>query len=341
VDALTFLADSKKSGLKLDLGATVAVIGGGDVAMDCARAARRNAGVKKVTIVYRRTREFMPAQAEELKSALEDGVEFDELLAPVSFKDGKLTCEKQRLGDRDASGRRGIVGTGENVIVSADTVISATGAKVDASLFKANGLALTSKGTPVVNEHGESSVAGVYVAGDCKKGAATVVRAIADAAAVAADILEKLGLKPDVFVNEECCIDESDLYFKKGVLVPAKNDASDAYRCLRCDTVCEICVDVCPNRANTVVVEESGAHQVVHVDRMCNECGNCATFCPQGGKPYREKFTVFACDEDFEHSENPGFITIGGKMKLRGSDSHCKDFADFVAANHPELGGKA
>jgi putative selenate reductase len=79
------------------------------------------------------------------------------------------------------------------------------------------------------------------------------------------------------------------LYAKKGVVVPANADpAVDAYRCLHCDDLCESCVDVCPNRANTVVVASDGTRKVVHVDAMCNECGNCATFCPRGGKPYED-----------------------------------------------------
>ncbi|MCL2271128.1 MAG: putative selenate reductase subunit YgfK, partial [Treponema sp.] len=79
IGALRFLEDSKKTGCGLDLGKRVAVIGGGDVAMDCARAAIRNRGVEQAVIVYRRTREFMPAQHEEQVQALADGVIFREL----------------------------------------------------------------------------------------------------------------------------------------------------------------------------------------------------------------------------------------------------------------------
>jgi putative selenate reductase len=91
IDALRFLEDSKKSKCTLSLGKRVAVIGGGDVAMDCARAAKRNKGVESVTVVYRRTREFMPSQYEEQEMAIADGVEFKELLAPESWTNGILT----------------------------------------------------------------------------------------------------------------------------------------------------------------------------------------------------------------------------------------------------------
>jgi putative selenate reductase len=117
-----------------------------------------------------------------------------------------------------------------------------------------------------------------------------------------------------------------DLYYKKGVIAEAKKDPSDAYRCLSCNKLCEICIDVCPNRANVAIeVPGSGdfrlSHQVVHIDRMCNECGNCAVFCPHAGKPFKEKFTVFSCEEDFADSENPGVLKTGNdSYKLRLED---------------------
>ena len=74
------------------------VIGGGNTAMDAARAAKRLPGVETVSLVYRRTRRYMPADQEELELALADGVEFRELLAPVGARDGVLTCRVMELG---------------------------------------------------------------------------------------------------------------------------------------------------------------------------------------------------------------------------------------------------
>jgi putative selenate reductase len=348
IDALRFLEDSKKSGLTLDLGKRVAVIGGGDVAMDCARAAKRNAGVEQVTIVYRRTVEFMPAQWEERELALADGVEIVELLGPETYINGVLTCEVMRLGDYDDSGRRSIAGTGKKTTLSFDTLIGAVGARVDTDPFIRNGIALNEKGYPRVNGANESSVENVYIAGDCKQGAATVVKAIADGKTAAADILGKLGLPAD-FSNPKGLINPSglaspsvpntgvnveDLYFKKGVIAASRKDHSDGYRCLSCNAVCELCVDVCPNRANVLVAAENGAHQVIHIDRMCNECGNCAVFCPHAGKPYREKFTVFSGEEDFLDSENPGFL-------LTGADSFKARLEDRSLAEYPARGSGA
>jgi len=119
--------------------------------------------------------------------------------------------------------------------------------------------------------------------------------------------------------------DISDLYYKKGVISELKPDNTDAYRCLSCNSLCEVCVDVCPNRANVMVElgpnSSLGRHQVLHIDRMCNECGNCAIFCPHVGKPYKDKLTVFCCEEDFVESENAGFLKTGAdKFKIRLED---------------------
>lgn len=119
-----------KNGGELKLGRNVAVVGGGNTAMDAARAAKRAEGVEKVTLVYRRNRRYMPADLEELELAIEDGVEFMELVSPVKQANGKLVCNKMKLGDKDASGRRVPVETGETVEVDADTVIAAVGEKV-------------------------------------------------------------------------------------------------------------------------------------------------------------------------------------------------------------------
>ena len=107
MNALEFLAQFKATDGNLDLGENVVVIGGGNTAMDTARAAKRNKGVKKVSLVYRRTKRYMPADAEELEMAIEDGVEFAELLSPVKLANGVLYCKKMVLGDYDASGRPG------------------------------------------------------------------------------------------------------------------------------------------------------------------------------------------------------------------------------------------
>lgn len=128
-NALEFLAEFKQTDGNVSLGKYVVVIGGGNTAMDTARAAKRNAGVEHVYLIYRRTRRYMPADEEELVMALEDGVEFKELLSPVKLENGQLLCKVMQLSDYDVSGRRGVTETGETVWVPADTVIAAVGEK--------------------------------------------------------------------------------------------------------------------------------------------------------------------------------------------------------------------
>ena len=101
--------------------------------MDAARAAKRVAGVENVYVVYRRTKKYMPADAEELQMAIEDGVEFKELLSPVKISNGVLKCEVMKLGEPDESGRRRPVPSGDMVDIKADIVISAVGEKIDTS----------------------------------------------------------------------------------------------------------------------------------------------------------------------------------------------------------------
>ncbi|NQU63030.1 MAG: putative selenate reductase subunit YgfK [SAR324 cluster bacterium] len=313
LDALDFLLESKEKALNIDLGKRVAILGAGDVAMDCARAARRAPGVESSTIVYRRTRAFMPAEFEEIELTLNDDVKLLELLSPLSYDGNMLECEVMALGERDASNRRGVVPTGKTEKLQFDTVIAAVGARVDTALFEKNGIELNADGAIAVNTANETSIANVYVAGDSKAGAATVVSAVGDAKKIAIDILSKCELEHD-FIKVEYPLDKNELAGKKGKLIDPGYDPQDGLRCLACDQICEICVDVCPNRANVVI----GQNKIVHIDVMCNECGNCGVFCPHTGNPYRDKITVFWTAEDFFDSENRGFFPMGdNRFKIR------------------------
>lgn len=303
INALTFLHDFKKSDGKVEIGKNVAVIGGGNTAMDTARAAIRTQGVEKVYLVYRRNVRYMPADEEELKEALADGVTFCELMSPVSFSDGVLHCECMKLGDPDASGRRSPVPNGEFKDIPVDTVIAAIGEKVDGDFYAKCNIPLTERGLPQVDPATmESARKGVYVIGDGRRGPGTVVEAIADAMACAEHILGKkiaLDIEPDA--------SKDAIYEKKGVIAEPSGE-HDYKRCLNCSVICENCVDVCPNRANIAVnVVGMEMPQVIHVDRLCNECGNCATFCPYEGAPYKEKLTLFETLGDMDESDNNGF----------------------------------
>ena len=319
LNVIHFLEQQKKAPETLSLGSDVVVIGGGNTAMDAARAAKRAKGVDHVRLVYRRTKRYMPADAEELELAIADGVEFLELLAPVSLRDGRLTCEVMELGAPDASGRRSPVSTGKTIQVPATTVISAVGEKVDSDYFAANGVELDDRGRA---KTGSSCLsAGLYVIGDARRGPATVVEAIADATAAAEDILSQ---QPDSFPY----LEKAELLRgKRASLKGYLDTAGEKERCLGCSALCENCVDVCPNRANLAVkVPGMAKEQVVHMDKMCNECGNCAVFCPYASAPYKDKFTVFASEEDMADSTNAGFCLLdgeAGRVKVRlGSEEY-------------------
>ena len=328
INAITFLEDFKNTDGIMDIGEQVVVVGGGNTAMDTARAAIRVDGVEKVTLIYRRTKRYMPADEEELLLAIEEGVEFMELLAPVSFEENVLICNRMVLGEPDASGRRTPVETDETVEIPADIVIAAVGEKVDDDFYRDNNIMLTEKKAPVVDADTlQCSIPGVSIIGDGRRGPATVVEAIADATkAVEAILGERLARD----VNEDR--DLRDIYEKHGVICDSKDGdiktttteqraKAEYERCLSCFAVCENCVEVCPNRANiSVRVPGKEKSQIIHIDQMCNECGNCKSFCPYDSAPYLDKLTLFHTEDEFLNSKNQGFVFTDvkkGTYKLR------------------------
>lgn len=321
VPVIGWLRDMK-AGKDVSLG-HVAVVGGGNTAMDAARAALR-AGAKSSTLVYRRTKKYMPADAEELEMAIADGVEFLELVAPVEQKDGKLICEKMKLGDPDDKGRRKPVPTGEMVEIPCDTVVSAVGEKVESEVFTRNGITVDEKGIPAF----KTNLEGVYAGGDAMRGPATVVEGIADAQYFANAVI---GEAHKFAIPAKAVATREEAVAKKGVL--CESAKCEGNRCLTCNVVCQVCADVCPNRANVVIELPDGRQQILHVDRMCNECGNCAVFCPYDSAPYRNKFTLFLTREGFDESvNNQGFLPLGGKKVLVRLDSKVFE-ADLDAKN--------
>ena len=321
INVLDFLEQFKNNSLP-SLGEDIAVIGGGNTAMDAARTALRVPGVKHVRLVYRRTRRYMPADEEELALALEDGVEFSELLAPKSLENGMLICDEMRLGDPDASGRRSPVKTGKTVQLPCSALISATGNLVDDGYFREQDIDLTQKGRVAVDDLLQTSKDSVFVIGDANRGPATIVEAIADARTVTDAIIGQYAYRipSDAEPAPEDCLK------KQGILRPFDSGYRESERCLACSSVCECCVQVCPNRANIALdVKGMRMPQIIHVDRMCNECGNCYIFCPYDSRPYKEKLTLFSTEDEFDGSENPGFFHISDKkFKLRMDGKVCE-----------------
>jgi putative selenate reductase len=329
-ETLDFLRSFNKDSGALNLGRCVAVIGGGNTAVDSARSALRIDDVKKVFIIYRRTEDEMPADKEEYERALEEGVIFKPLLLPESFsKTGILKCRKMTLGTPDSSGRRRPVPTEETEEITVDSVISAIGEYTDSKFLSACGLKIEKNNRPRANtENLETNLKNVFIGGDALRGPSTVVESIADARKAAEAIAKReisdwKDLDKDFNPGFDRKQQIPEIYNKKSRLIPPKISQDDrviaeneAGRCLECNVICNKCVDVCPNRANVAIEMDKkegfqDAYQILHLDALCNECGNCATFCPYDGKPYKDKLTLFATIEDFKNSTNNGFIVTG------------------------------
>ncbi|MEI6530097.1 MAG: molybdopterin-dependent oxidoreductase [bacterium] len=190
-------------GENFSLGRSVAVVGGGNTAIDAARTAFR-LGVDDVTIYYRRTEKEMPANQAEIEEARKEGVKFEFLVAPIEVqtctldRQGGMICQQMELGEPDASGRRRpIPKEGSDFPISADTIISAIGQKPDLLYIEASGLKITRWSTLEADaETGVTSLPGVFAAGDLVSGPATVVEAIGGAhkAALAIDSFLRTGL---------------------------------------------------------------------------------------------------------------------------------------------------
>ncbi len=152
------------------VGGTVAIIGGGDVAMDCSRTVLRM-GAEKSVILYRRTREEMPASPEELEEAVEEGVAVNYLVSPVEFRGEErveaVVCQKMELGPPDDSGRRRPVPIeGETVTFPVDYVLVAIGQKADLEGLPDLGLEMARDGSIQADpETCETSLPGVYAGG--------------------------------------------------------------------------------------------------------------------------------------------------------------------------------
>ena len=169
----------------INVGNTVAVVGGGNVAMDAARTALR-LGANKVYIVYRRSMEELPARKEEVEHAKEEGIEFKLLINPVEIigddKNNvkKIKCIKMQLGDPDERGRRRPIEIkGSEFEIDVDTVIMSLGTSPNPLIKNSTpNLEFSNKGGIVVDDKGLTSIEGIYAGGDCVTGSATVISAM-------------------------------------------------------------------------------------------------------------------------------------------------------------------
>lgn len=180
-------------------GKRVAVVGGGNVAMDAVRVAKR-LGAEATIILYRRGLDELPARAEEARHAQEEGIAFEFLAAPTAILGDEtgwvrgVTCTRMMLGEPDAQGRRSPLATQETFEVPCDEVVVALGTRANPLLTGTTpGLATDARGYLAVDESGQSSIPGVFAGGDIVRGAATVILAMGDGKRAAASIDAYLG----------------------------------------------------------------------------------------------------------------------------------------------------
>ena len=176
-------------------GKRVCVVGGGNVAMDSVRTAKR-LGAEVATIVYRRGKAEMPARVEEVHHAEAEGIQFEMLTAPLEVIGNEskwvcgLKCQKMELGEPDASGRRRPVPIpGSEYVIPCDVVVVAVGTRANPILTSScPELKVNKKGNIEVDEHGMTSIPGIFSGGDIVRGSATVILAMGDGKRAAAEI---------------------------------------------------------------------------------------------------------------------------------------------------------
>ena len=304
-EALNFLQEVNL-GKQVSIGDRVAVIGGGNVAIDAARVAIRQ-GAKQVSIIYRRSKAEMPASDEEVEAAEEEGIGINYLAAPNRvLGDGKVTgleCLRMKLGEPDESGRaRPVPIKGSEFTVAVDTVISAIGQTAELS-FAGKKLSATPGGTLAVDEKTlATSETGIFAGGDVVTGPAMVADAIG-AGSKAADSIDRYLRGETLGVAEEeipvASFEDLNLAYatpapraRAGKLpvgerirgfaeidgaFSQKIAIAEAERCLSCG-VCNSCGNCwlfCPDAC---VFSKNGGYDINY--DYCKGCGVCANECP-------------------------------------------------------------
>jgi 2-oxoacid:acceptor oxidoreductase gamma subunit (pyruvate/2-ketoisovalerate family) len=310
VSGVSFLRDIRL-GKKIKVGFKTVVIGGGNVAVDAARSALR-LGAKEVVILYRRSREEMPAGKEEIAACEAEDIKIEFLVGPVEIlvKNGKasgIKCVRMKLGRKDKSGRRNPTPVpGSEFIVDADMVIPAVGQFPDTAFASGDkNLKIAANGTLVVDAKNlVATKEYVYAGGDVVTGPATVVEAIAAGkkAAVAidaaisgqplpettqAEVIEYQDLNTDYFTKEprqaepELPAGKRISSFKE-VNTGLKESAvmHEAGRCFHCGAcnLCAVCSSLCPEGILTTDEVKGWQPDL----EQCKGCGICAVECPRG-----------------------------------------------------------
>jgi len=362
LDALYFLRKARE-GQPAPIGKHVGIIGAGDTAMDCARTAWRQSD-SRVSVIYRRSIDQMPADREEVALLTEEGIDVVEMAKPqeLLIEDGRLRglrCRRMEFrGQRDASGRKiPYEVAGSDFDVKLDTLILAISQHAILDFFDEEPIAVNQWGYIEADaDTFETSVSGVYAGGDVvNDGPSSIVEAAADGKAIAATILDCRSVESqavEVFDTAELLRKRSRRQwrvpvphttlevrhnFNEVVLTYNEQQArAEAERCLDCHQYCSICVGVCPNMAlqtwqtaafevhlPDLRIEADGisilpgrtwsvqqAFQIAVLTDFCNECGNCTTFCPTAGEPYRDKPRLYLDRKEFEAQQDNAFMVF-------------------------------
>ncbi len=240
----------------------------------------------------------------------------------------QLVLRKMKLGEKDASGRRAPIKSDESFALPCELLIAAVGEVPDRAFLESLKVAVGKDGRPVVNADTlESGVANLYVGGDAARGPASIIAAEADGRRAAYAMIAKAGLPPPPPPQRPPLPDRAKLA-RRGEILPSlpiddpRFLERESERCLNCGTACLRCTEVCPNRANFAVPVQAtmggaaGAPfrqvlQILHVDYLCNECGNCGIFCLyEKGEPFYGKPTLFADRAGLLASKNAGFAFL-------------------------------
>ena len=272
LDPLEFLFNVKDNN-QLSLGKNIIIIGGGNTAMDTARTAFRVAEKgTKITILYRRSIEQMPAGDEEIRACLEEGIEIIELVLPIKVntvknKISSLTCIRMRLEGKDSAGRpKPVEIPGSAFEIACDTLLPAIGQDPQIDFIDHHFLKSTTGKY-------ETQFPNVFLGGDALRGASTMINAIGDGRKVANIIMEKAKLDfsnplPKGRIKEsprklminrmkkihsvsvlEMAISERKNFNQVTQTLSDIKVKEEALRCLKCDELCNTCVTVCPNFA--------------------------------------------------------------------------------------------
>jgi len=288
---------------KVEVGRRAVVVGGGNTAMDVARSALRMGA--EVTVVYRRTRNEMPAIEDEVEEAMREGVDFRFLATPVAIlaENGRVQsvrCQEMELGEPDDSGRRRPVPKdGAFFTLETDAMLVAAGELPDTRAFES--IARVQNGLIVTDEFGRTSHAKVFAGGDIVTGASTVVNAVARgrgaAELIAAQLLDRK-FDPRVHKKVVAIADVNTAYFlhqRRADMARAQQSAEafaevnlgltctqvqdEMNRCFSCGVCdgCDNCFVFCPDVA---ISREDGVYTIDY--DYCKGCLICVQECPRG-----------------------------------------------------------